>query len=240
MKIERINENQIRCTLSRSDLDERHIDLNELAYGSEKARHLFNEMIEKAADEVGFQAENVPLMVEAIPLTLDSIMLIVTRVDDPDELDTRFSRFSPYAEEEEEMPDLSELAAGLLEGAAALKQLYEAAGSSEPSKEEESAEPGAPAFRLFSFRSLDEAANAALALQGAILVHSTLFKDPVKQLYYLCIHASGQEDAFRRTCNTLSEYGIPRRSHTAALAYCEEHCDTIIASRALDKLARLT
>ena len=63
MKIERINENQIRCTLSRSDLDERHIDLNELAYGSEKARHLFNEMIEKAADEVGFQAENVPLMV---------------------------------------------------------------------------------------------------------------------------------------------------------------------------------
>ncbi len=240
MKIERINENQIRCTLSRSDLDERHIDLNELAYGSEKARHLFNEMIEKAADEVGFQAENVPLMVEAIPLTLDSIMLIVTRVDDPDELDTRFSRFSPYAEEEDEMPDLSELAAGLLEGAAALKQLYEAAGSSEPRKEEESAEPGAPAFRLFSFRSLDEAANAALALQGAILVHSTLFKDPVKQLYYLCIHASGQEDAFRRTCNTLSEYGIPRRSHTAALAYCEEHCDTIIASRALDKLARLT
>ena len=240
MKIERINENQIRCTLSRSDLDERQIDLNELAYGSEKARHLFHEMIQKAADEVGFQAENVPLMVEAIPLTLDSIMLIVTRVEDPDELDTRFSRFSPYAEEEDEVPDLSELAAGLLEGAAALKQLYEAAGASEHKKEEGTAESAAPAFRLFSFGSLDEAANAALALQGAILVHSTLFKDPVKQLYYLCIHASGQEDAFRRTCNTLSEYGVPRRSHTAALAYCEEHCETIIASRALDKLARLT
>lgn len=239
MKIERINENQIRCTLSRSDLDERQIDLNELAYGSEKARHLFHEMIQRAADELGFQAENVPLMVEAIPLTLDSIMLIVTRVEDPDELDTRFSRFSPYTEEEDELPDFSELASGLLEGAAALKQICEAAGAMDTKKEEASLESAASTFRLFAFHSLDEAANAALALQGAILVHSTLFKDPLKQLYYLCVHASGHEDAFRRTCNTLSEYGIPQRSHSAALAYCEEHCDTIIASRALDKLVRL-
>lgn len=239
MKIERISDNQIRCTLSRSDLDERQIDLSELAYGSEKARHLFHEMIQKAADEVGFNAENVPLMVEAIPLALDSIMLIVTRVEDPDELDTRFSRFSPYTEEDDEFPDLSELASGLLEGAAALRQLCEAAGSAGAKADPPEEAPASSSFRLFAFNSLDEAANAAAALQGAILVHSTLFKDPANRLYYLCIHTSGQEDAFRRTCNTLSEYGVPRRSHTAALAYCEEHCDTVIANRALDKLTRL-
>lgn len=49
MKIERISENQIRCTLSRADLAERQIELGELAYGSEKARRLFHEMIEAAA-----------------------------------------------------------------------------------------------------------------------------------------------------------------------------------------------
>ena len=99
MKIERINENQIRCTLNSTDLAERQIELSELAYGSEKARQLFHEMIQAAAVEVGFDVDNMPLMVEAIPLTMDSIMLIVTRVEDPDELDTRFSRFSPSAEE---------------------------------------------------------------------------------------------------------------------------------------------
>lgn len=237
MKIERINENQIRCTLSRSDLDERQIQLSELAYGSEKARLLFHEMIQKAADEVGFDVENMPLMVEAIPLTLDSIMLIVTRVEDPDELDTRFSRFSPYTEDEDETVDLSELASGLLEGAAALKQLCEAVDAAGDKKE--ASQPELPAFRLFTFHSLDEAAEAAAAVRGLILVHSTLFKDPTEQLYYLCVYSSNQEDAFRRICNTISEYGTARRSHTAALAYCEEHCDTIIASRALDKLARL-
>ena len=58
MKIERINENQIRCTLSSFDLSVRNLNLGELAYGSEKARKLFREMIQKASNEVGFEAED--------------------------------------------------------------------------------------------------------------------------------------------------------------------------------------
>lgn len=38
MKIEKVNENQIRCTLTREDLAERQIKLSELAYGTEKAK----------------------------------------------------------------------------------------------------------------------------------------------------------------------------------------------------------
>ena len=33
-------------------------------------------------------------MIEAIPMSNDSIQLVITKVDDPEELDTRFSRFS--------------------------------------------------------------------------------------------------------------------------------------------------
>ena len=67
MKIERINENQIRCTLTSSDLSARNLNLGELAYGTEKAKKLFHEMIQKASNEVGFEADDIPLMVEAIP-----------------------------------------------------------------------------------------------------------------------------------------------------------------------------
>jgi adapter protein MecA 1/2 len=95
MKIERINENQIRCTLTSFDLSARNINLVELAYGTEKARKLFREMIQKASNEVGFEAEDIPLMVEAIPLSSESIMLVITKIEDPEELDTRFSKFSP-------------------------------------------------------------------------------------------------------------------------------------------------
>ena len=38
MKIEKINDNQIRCTLTRDDLNNRQLKLSELAYGTERPR----------------------------------------------------------------------------------------------------------------------------------------------------------------------------------------------------------
>ena len=98
MKIERISDTQIRCTLSNFDLSERNMNIAELAYGNEKARRLFREMVQKASAEFGFEVEDIPLMVEAIPLSNESVMLVITKVDDPEEMDTRFSRFSPAPE----------------------------------------------------------------------------------------------------------------------------------------------
>ena len=95
MKIERLNENHIRCTLNKSDLASRQLKINELAYGSDKAKELFRDMMQQASYELGFEAEDTPLMIEAIPVSSECIVLIVTKVDNPEELDTRFSRFSP-------------------------------------------------------------------------------------------------------------------------------------------------
>ena len=94
MKIEKLNENQIRCTLTHADLAARHLKLSELAYGTEKAKSLFRDMMQQASFDFGFEAENIPLMIEAIPLSQDTIILVITKVEYPEELDTRFSRFS--------------------------------------------------------------------------------------------------------------------------------------------------
>lgn len=93
MKIEKVNENQIRCTLTREDLAERQIKLSELAYGTEKAKMLFRDMMQQAAYEFGFEADDIPLMIEAIPLSADTIILVITKVEYPEELDTRFPGF---------------------------------------------------------------------------------------------------------------------------------------------------
>lgn len=94
MKLEKLSDTQIRCTLSKEDLTQRQLHLSELAYGSEKAKELFRDMMQQASIELGFEADNIPLMIEAIPISSDCLVLVVTKVEDPDELDTRFSRFS--------------------------------------------------------------------------------------------------------------------------------------------------
>jgi len=102
MKIEKINDNQIRCTLNKSDLASRQLKISELAYGSEKARELFRDMMKQANYEFGFESEDLPLMIEAIPVSAECIVLIITKVDNPEELDTRFSRFSDSDEYNED------------------------------------------------------------------------------------------------------------------------------------------
>ncbi len=95
MKIEKVNDHQIRCTLTREDLASRGIHISELAYGSDKARDLFSEMLKEAYDKFGFDTEDAPLMIEAIPMNTECLVLVISKVEDPEELDTRFSHFTP-------------------------------------------------------------------------------------------------------------------------------------------------
>ena len=66
MKIEKINANQIRCTLTREDLESRDIKLSELAYGNAKARSLFSEMMKQAYQKYGFDDNDVHFIEQTI------------------------------------------------------------------------------------------------------------------------------------------------------------------------------
>ena len=94
MKIEKVSDTQIRCTLTKEDLADRHLKISELAYGTENAKNLFRDMMQQASYEFGFEADDIPLMIEAIPVSKDTIILLITKVEYPEELDTRFSKFS--------------------------------------------------------------------------------------------------------------------------------------------------
>ncbi|HCL04187.1 MAG TPA: competence protein, partial [Lachnoclostridium phytofermentans] len=108
MKLEKISDTQIRCTLNKEDLMDRELRISELAYGSDKAKQLFREMMQQAAYEFGFEAEDIPLMIEATPVSADCLVLVITKVEDPDELDTRFSNFTPYASDDDDLEEEEE------------------------------------------------------------------------------------------------------------------------------------
>ncbi len=239
MKIERINENQIRCTLTSFDLSVRNLNLGELAYGSEKARNLFREMIQKASNEVGFEAEDIPLMVEAIPLSNESVMLVITKIEDPEELDTRFSKFSPSHEEDSFFENLT---TELLEGADGLLNLLQ-----EPEKGKTLPQPASlqeegdisNAFRVFTFPKLDLISEAARAAGGHFSGESILYKKPEEGPYYLVLKKPADNKDFSRICNTLAEYGTKIRHDYATESYYAEHYDVLIRENAVQILAGL-
>ena len=94
MKIEQVNKNQIRCTLTREDLEERKIKFSELTYGSEKANRLFRDMMQEAHFRFGFEPDDTPLMIEAVPMQSGMIVFVITKVEAPDELESHLAQFA--------------------------------------------------------------------------------------------------------------------------------------------------
>ena len=256
MRIEKVNDNQIKCTLTREDLETRHIKLSELAYGTDKAKLLFRDMMQQAFSEFGFEAEDIPLMIEAIPVSRDSVVLIVTKVEDPEELDTRFSRFAPHLKDEmDEILGLSTV--GLSERADEILDMFQKkveeaqaaqeaeaadAASEAPAKTPAKAARKKPEelIRLFCFGNLDHVIDASHVLDTFFTGLSCLYKDPGAGEYYLQIRrgTSPLED-FNKCCNILSEYGTCIRQPYQSDEYLDEHFSCMIGTDAIRKLAQV-
>lgn len=237
MKIEKLNDNQIRCTLTRADLAARHLKLSELAYGTEKAKSLFRDMMQQASFDFGFEAEDIPLMIEAIPASADSIVLIITKVEDPEELDTRFSKFTPFGEADTNVPEVLEKLEGAEEFLNLLNKVKEAAADTKGTP----TVPDAPApfnVRLFSFESMDRVIQVAHLLGPVYHGSNTLYHDTQNELYILALTQSDHSNnEFNKICNMLSEYGSLEKASGATLAFLEEHCDIMVSADAVQKLA---
>ena len=265
MKIEKVNDHQIRCTLTRDDLAKRDLKITELAYGTDKAKELFQDMMQQANLQYGFDAEDTPLMIEAIPINSECIVLIITKVEDPEELDTRFSNFAPsvheddeeedeyydededYDEDEEETEDVMGLFKRLqrsnmqdfmdspLSGAPDNKKLKEK--TTGPKKK---GTPDRKGSKIFSFNSLHEVTRFATIVSRKFDGMNTLYKNEANGKFYLILHQGSIEDGmFANICSLLTEYGKTELGSTAEQSYLDEHFSIVIKDKAVQALSKL-
>lgn len=259
MKIEKVNENQICCTLTKEDLEDRQIRLSELAYGSEKARMLFHDMIQQANYEFGFEVNDIPLMVEAIPMSGESIVLLITKVEYPEELDTRFSKFSD-ADEEDDMQSMEPEALLPAQGADDILDLFRRFNkNTEQSASPEERTSGMDASseenvetvpvkqtvipdiaKMFEFQRMDQVERFAQVLGGYYEGQNSLYKNEKDNCYELVIcKSSHTPEEFNKVCNIASEYGRAKNYSAAIHAYYKEHGKAILLNNALQVLFHL-
>ena len=249
MKLEKVNDHQIRCTLTKADLADRHMKLSELAYGTDKAKSLFRDMMQQASYEFGFEAEDIPLMIEAIPLSGDCIVLIITKVEDPEELDTRFSKFTPEIvaneETEEDAPKSPAPVKITADDVIDLfkkihSDLAEATNRLAKNKNTIEISTSDDLTKLYGFDSLEEVIRLAHVLKAFYNGENTLYRDEEEEGYYLTLHKSSHSpEDFNRICNIFSEYAQTLPGNKAGSAYMKEHCRVILEGDALQKLAQI-
>lgn len=247
MKIEKVNDNQIRATLTREDLDSRHIKLSELAYGTEKAKSLFRELMQQAAYQFGFEADDIPLMIEAVPISSDAILLIVTKVEYPEELDTRFSRFSEECDVDSDTYDEVDLtrnsgtsANDIIDLFQKARQAVSAAGQAMEQADipKDADQIPVDITKMFVFHSLDDLMHLSHVLTPFYQGANALYKNPVSGEYYLVVSKSGHTpEEFNKVCNILTEYGSQDHFAVGTQSYYQEHYTTLLEADALHQLS---
>lgn len=256
MRIEKISDKQIRCTLNKQDLSDRELRISELAYGTDKAKALFRDMMQQASYEFGFETEDIPLMIEAIPMYPDTLVLVITKVDDPDELDTRFSNFSDdpddilyedseYAFDIEDSYD-SDLIDGYITSEDDVEEqetdfisLSEALRM-EPRPKTLDTKFSTDVIKIYSFKTLEDITALANTLENIYNGLNTVYKDDIKGCYYLILHKSEHSpEEFNKICNIIGEYGTLYKNTYASTSYFEEHYKRLINAKAIQTLAKI-
>ena len=180
-------------------------------------------------------------MVEAVPVAPDSIVLIITRVEDPQELDTRFAKFAPSGDDTDGpepvqysgADDIIDLFHKLCDVKNKAQEIAKKAAQKENEKEPAaSEEKNVDLVRTFHFSTLDDVISSAKAL------HQYFTGENIN--YQLVLHQSGcKPEEFNKVCNILSEYGRQESFSLAAEAFLLEHGNAMVKENALQELASL-
>lgn len=213
MKIERISENQLKLTLTKDDLKERDIKLEDLISPSEKTQKLFRDIMEQALDEEDFVSENTPLMVEAVPLGTEGIMIIVTKVNNKDKNGNTSADLLKQAQETRRW-------------------------KKKPLDTMEHAEEKNSDILIYSFPQLDDIISVSLRLDSRFKGESAVYKNDEKYFLVLQGDTYTAEESSEELELVLKEYGQKHVSTPLAKYYLLEHGETIIADKAVKALAK--
>ncbi len=251
MKFEFVDENKIKIEITKEDLEERELKIVELAYGSDKARDFFQEVMELAYEELGFDVNNIPILVEAVPVSLEEINIFVTKVTNPDDLEQKLSHL-PVEKMKKQNIDLDILREKLEEAKEnifndlskrkAINLDPTAKEEKEPKKTEEIKEEKpvkkSSFLTIFSFDSIDTTAFATKRIPSDITFKSQLILN--NERFYLTLEAKKVDsEEFSKIEDRLFEYGEKHISTVESKQLLVEHGEIIIKKDAINVLSKL-
>ncbi len=262
MRFEKINENKLKIELSREDLMERNIKLSDIAFGAENSRQVLHEIMAQAFEELDFEADNKPLVIEAVPTSGFSINIFITKIKDEAEFEESMSKVAQQGEKNLDGLKLLEKFANDFEqlisntGAEALDEMAgvkpksngvaSGAGKILASKAQDSKQNDNQKDKtilekteiIYKFDALDNVIDLSKAINNDYKGKSTLYKHDEK--FYLLLNAKGYEKIdIVKLRLLLDEFGEFVSTHKIAQGYLNEHGSIILKTDVFKKLERV-
>jgi negative regulator of genetic competence, sporulation and motility len=265
MNIQPIDNNAMKVTLDSDDLEHFGIDLHRDTYGSPKMEQLFRRINGILRQEHGFNPDGQPVAIEAIPMSVEQLVLNFFPVDYPEEVGNGYAHFTSISPEDEEM--------GLYDDTVEELPFSDGYQEDEDSRQDSSPNTGerdffgsprfpkdrnaaspsdrrkpqqpAPGAMAVSFRDFQTAGTASSLLPDeADEAESCLFRMGSETLptSYVLFIRTGENNStdLRDLARTLSEYGRVEFCTDSRLDYYREHGACLIRANAVATLRRFS
>ncbi|MBE5964555.1 MAG: adaptor protein MecA [Lachnospira sp.] len=218
MEIKRIDENTVRCIVSKEDLKEHDIKMEDFIRNSSNVNDFLHTIIAMAEEEVGFVADKGVLAMQVAILSPDKLAITFSDSDK-----------SPANQIADQIKDI-------------LGEII--SGSGVPKKKEKIVEKPAKQvdenLHVYEFDDIDTVVMLSKNMQADLRVKTVLYKDEPANKYILVIYkARASRRDFNVVSNVAIEYGEAIKYDPVKLAYLEEHCVKIIAANVFDKLRKM-
>lgn len=231
MKIEKINDTQIRCTLTGDDLDSMNVKLTDLILKKDKSRALFEDILETALNEFNFKPGDSPMMIEAMPVDDNSVVLTFTIVDGSTNKSLPFNNLLGGLDNTSNFTD----SLGQLLGAE-----IENTNPPSPFNNTKTNDKVCDSANIFSFRTIGDTIDAVQIIRDDFLCKSNLHFDSSNNLFILSLFQDNLEhNMYNKICNTLCEFGVLEVCNTLSLAYLNEYCQPISLNNAVELLGQI-
>jgi adapter protein MecA 1/2 len=237
MRIERVDEKTVKCFLSNEELEEYEIDYKDFVLRSDKAREVVQEIIEQAAEEVGYKPPKFAFDLQIMMLPDQGLILTFS------DRDPEIKESDQFIECLKEMKRILQRTREKISGEGTVQSAESGpgpnAGEAEGKQTEgkQAQQVSRPSFAVFAFSELGRIIEFAAMLPSNLQVESSLYQmDGLYFLYLLKGRASYER--YSRACIQALEFASLYAAEPSQTVQLEEHGECLIAEKALKKLRK--
>lgn len=221
MELRRINEDTVCCILTKEDMQDFGVELEDFLMNKEKTQEILHRIVEQAGEELGFDAGKGMLSLQIMPLPDQGISIT-------------FSESGQL-----EVADLIEQMKRVLGNLGEVRKELEKKDKSGKKKKKQDNQKEDSYLRIYEFASIEQAAKFCSYIPAKNKVISQFYKDNQKNTYILVFEKSKlSKQDFANVCSKAIEYGKYVSDSPVRAAYMEEHLEHIIEEKAVKMLRK--
>lgn len=259
MKFRRIDNETVRCVLTEEDMRQNGIEMDDFFKDRDKVRGFLEQLVERAKDEVGYEAKHGMLSLQIVPLPHNAVSItfsekedggfrdifehikdIVTELDDNGVLD--YIDGIEKLEDDEKIKVVEEFMDKYQQSAVHNKN--EVSRIVKELSEKESPKPKSQEndgwkLAVYQYVDLDTVIESCKIFSDDMVCKSSLYKEEKTNSYFVIIEKKRGAADIERMVNRLAEYSNRISNGEKKKAYLEEHGTCMIAKNAIETLRGL-